>query len=174
MLAKTSLKWGLLLGIAVSLATQILTWLGLGLTSWFIVASIVLTIIFMAKAAIEIQSLQGGKFSFVNAIALVFLLVIVARFIFQAYMFVYTRYIDPNWVETVATNWTTTLQESGATAEQINVQIQSFRKSYEIVPMFTVTLIMYGIPQFFWGFITTLFFVFDIKGRFQKIRNAPS
>ncbi len=168
MLVKISLKWGLLLGIAVAVGTQILTWLGLGLTNWFVGISILLSIIFVAIAANKVQRLQGGKFTFLNAISLVLLLVLVARLVFQLYMFVYTRYIDPSWVEMVAESWTSMLQNSGATAAQIEAQIQGFRQAYEIVPMFTSALIAYGIPQFFWGFLTALFFVFNLNKRFKK------
>ena len=35
--------------------------------------------------------------------------------------------------------------------EQIKMQIESFRKAYELLPMFTVALVMYAIPQFFWA-----------------------
>lgn len=170
MILKISLKWGLSLGIAVSIATQILTWLGFGLTNWFIFVSIILTVIAIALASNEVQVENQGKLPFLNALTLVIVSVLIARFIFQIYMFVYTRYIDPSWIDTVAESWTVMLQEAGTTAEQIDVQIQSFRKAYEFVPMFTSALVLYGIPQFFWGFITALFFVFDVKGRFKTLR----
>ena len=168
MFAKISLKYGLILGVTVSLATQILTWLGLGLTNWFVVVSVILTMAFIAFAAQKIQVIKCGQLTFINALGLVIIMVLVARLIFQVYMFIYTRYVDPLWVDSVAESWALTLQESGSTAEQVESQIQNFRKAYEPLPMFTVALVMYAIPQFFWGLITVLFFVFDVKNKFKK------
>lgn len=170
MVLRNTIKWGIILGIAVSLSTQILTWLGLGLTNWFVIMSIILTVVFIALVSKNVQSVNGGNLSFINAIFIVIVLVLIARIIFQIYMFIYTRYIDPLWVDTVSDSWTTTLQNSGVNAEQINAQIQSFRKSYETIPMFTSTLVLYAIPQFILGFITSMFFVLDVKGRINKWR----
>jgi hypothetical protein len=80
-------------------------------------------------------------------------------------MFIYTQYIDPDWVNTVAESWTKTLQEANTPAEKIDKQINAFRKSYEPLSMFTIQLINYGLPQFVIGVIVSIPFVLHKKNR---------
>ncbi|NNK87744.1 MAG: DUF4199 domain-containing protein [Flavobacteriaceae bacterium] len=159
MATKTIIKWGLLLGIAVALGTQILTWFGLGLTNWFILLTYILVIAFVILGLIDLKKQEEFKFNFLNAALIVIGIIILSRLIFQTYMFVYTRYIDPSWVETVAETWTISLQETNVAADVIESQISNFRKSYETLPMYTSSLIFLAIPQFIIGLIISVIFV---------------
>ena len=74
-------------------------------------------------------------------------------------MFIYTQYVDPEWVNTTAETWSQMLADAGVGQEQIEKRIQTFRKSYEVLPMFTVEIVYLAIPQFILGILTSLFFV---------------
>jgi len=165
MIVKTSIKWGIFLGLAVVIGTQILTWAGLGLTNWFVLLTFFCVILFIIFCLREIKSSLSGKISFGKAVLAVVILVLISRIIFQLYMFIYTQYIDPDWVNTVAESWTKTLQEANTPAEKIDKQINAFRKSYEPLSMFTIQLINYGLPQFVIGIIVSIPFVFRKKKR---------
>ncbi len=160
---KMIIKWGLLLGVAVALGTQILTWAGLGLTNWFLILTYVLVVAFSVLSLIELKNRRETTFNFLNAALTIAAIILISRLVFQTYMFVYTRYIEPTWVDTVAETWIATLQASDVDANGIEQQISSFRKSYETLPMFTSSLILYAIPQFVLGLIVCVVFVF-----FQK------
>lgn len=163
MALNTSIKWGIILGLAVSLGTQILTWLGLGLTNWFVGLTYVLVIVAVIMGARELKRANNDQLSFGNAALAVLIIVLIGRVLFQLYMFAYTRYIDPEWVNQVAEVWTQMMQDKGDTVEKINQQIAAFRRAYETGPMFSVELIKYAIPQLILGLITSLAFVLPIR-----------
>lgn len=165
---KTILKQGLLLGISVALGTQILTWLGLGLTNWFLVLTYLLVVVFSIICLIELKKSGAIKLNLLNAILIVLAIILISRLIFQTYMFFYTRYLDPSWMDTVSETWTISLQESNVSADQIDRQINSFRKSYEVLPMFTSSLISYAVPQFIIGIIVSAVFVLTHKIKSRK------
>jgi hypothetical protein len=160
---KTIVKWGILLGVAEVIGTQMLTWLGLGLTNWFIIMMHVLTIVFVILSLKDLKKQTESKINFLHAVILVFCIVLIARLIFQIYMFIYINYIDPMWLETVAISWTTTLQEQNYTQDQIENTIESFRNSYKTIPMFTSALLMYAIPFIAEGIIIAAVYLFITK-----------
>jgi hypothetical protein len=165
---KTIIKWGLLLGASVALGTQILTWLGLGLTNWFLVLTYLLVVVFSILCLIELRKSGAIKLNLLNAILIILGIILISRLIFQTYMFIYTRYIDPSWVDAVSETWAISLQESNVTADQIDRQINGFRKSYEVLPMFTSSLISYAVPQFIIGIIVSTVFVLIHKIKSRK------
>lgn len=167
MVLNTSLKWGIILGLAVALGTQILTWLGLGLTNWFVGLTYLLVVVVIILSSRELKKAHNGKLSFGNAALAVLIIVLIGRVLFQSYMFIYTRYIEPEWVNQVAEVWTQMMQEQGDGIEKINQQIAAFRKGYETGPMFTLELIKYAIPQLVLGLITSLVFVLPIRRKEQ-------
>jgi hypothetical protein len=101
--------------------------------------------------------------TFKHALITVVLLILIARVIFQIYMFVYTRYIDPAWVDSVSLSWSASLEASGMEADRIEQAIEQFRKSYQTVTMFTTALIQYAIPHFIVGLLVSLYFTFRKK-----------
>lgn len=160
---RTIAKWGIILGIAVSLGTQILTWIGLGLTNWFVLLTYVLVVVFVILSLKELKNRTKTTFNFLHAILSVIGIIVIARLLFQTYMYVHIHYIDPTWVETVASTWTKSLQETNVPANKIEQQIDSFRQSYETIPMFTSSLITYAVPQFVLGIIVSILYVFIDK-----------
>ncbi len=160
MLLKTSIKWGLLLGLALAVTTQLLTWLGLGLTNWFVVVTYLLAILFI-YLVLRTLNQEQGKLTFLHAALAVVVLIFISRLIFQSYMFIYIHYIDPSWVDTVAATWAKSMQEAGLSPDTIAQQINSFRKLNEPSSMFTIGLILYAIPQLFIGLILSAIFVFS-------------
>ena len=72
---------------------------------------------------------------------------------YQTYMFVYINFVDPTWVDTVAEVWSAQLEESGATAEQIDKRITNFRKQWETGFVFTLGLIAYALPEIVLGLL---------------------
>ena len=163
MIAKTSARWGILLGLALVTGTQILTWAGLGLTNWFIFLTYFWVILFMILAFRDLKAKNEGKLIFKNVLLPIVIIVLISRLIFQIYMFIYINYVDPTWVETVAESWTQTMTETGVDAETIEKRIQFFRNAYVTQRMFTTELIAVGIPQMVLGIIVSLFFVLKRK-----------
>jgi len=157
---KLIFKWGIALGIAVSLGTQILTWLGLGLTNWFLILTYVLLVFVLIFALKEISKIHAGNFKIMNGFLLIVGIIIISRLVFQIYMFIHTRYIDVEWIDSVAEAWEVALTSSNVATVQIENQVQNFRKSYETVPMFTSALLSYAIPQFIIGLIITVVYYF--------------
>lgn len=165
---KTIIKWGLLFGASVALGTQILTWVGLGLTNWFLVLTYLLVVVFSILCLIELKKSGEIKLNLLKAILIILGIILISRLIFQTYMFIYTRYLDPSWVDTVSQTWAISLKESNVAPDQIDRQINGFRKSYEVLPMFTSSLISYAVPQFIIGIITSTVFVFTNKIKSRK------
>ncbi len=160
MLPKTSLKWGIVLGLAIVVGTQVLTWLGLGLSIWFPVVTYLSVIVFVASGLRDLKIRQAGKLTFLNAGLAVLIIILISRLIFQIYMFVYINYVDPNWVNTVAESWTQRMQDADIPADRIEQRISSFRNAWRPVNVFTVELLMYAIPQIVLGWMVSLLFVF--------------
>ncbi len=160
MIYRFSIKYGLALGLVTALATQVLTWAGLGLTQWFIVATFVLVAIFSVLSSKQLKIRLGGRLTFRQALAHIIVLILVGRLVFQAYMFLYTRYIDPSWIDEVSRTWSETMEASGMARERAEMVIERFEQSYKAVNMFTTTLIQYAVPQVILGLLLSLYFVF--------------
>lgn len=163
MIIKNGLKWGVYLGMTLVIGTQILTWLGLGLTNWFVGLTFVSIIVIVSLSTANIKKINDDKLPFKTAALLVAIMILVSSYIFQLYMFIYINYIDPGWTEMVAESWTNTMQESELSSEVIHSRIESFRKSYKPLNMFTTEILRYGIVQFIIGLIVASVYVF--KGR---------
>ena len=160
---KTSIKYGFYLGLCLVVGTQILTWLGQGSTNWFVLLTYLFVIGFSFVILRKVRSENDGKLRLLNIFVTIFTMVIISRIIFQIYMFIYTHYIDPGWIETVAGTWTNTMQESDLSEEIVEQRISGFRKAYEPIPMFTVELIKYAVPQIILGLLVSLIFLFRKK-----------
>ena len=159
MLIRKSAIYGLLLGIGLVVGTQILTWLGLGLTSWFMVLTFGLVIVFLTLGLRRLKQQSGGRLTMAKAALAVVVVILVSRFIFQLYMFAYINYFDPDWVNRVARTWSASMQEAELPADQIARRIESFRQAWKTLPMFTIEIVFVAIPQFVLGFLISLFFV---------------
>ena len=148
---QSSLKWGLLLGFLTSLGTQILTWVGLGLTNWFVILTYILVIALIGWMVKSWKGTFNPRPGFMNVLMGVLTVVIIARLIFQAYMYVYIVYVDPSWVDDVAVTWAESLRQSGADESTVDSMISSFRRAWEPMNIFTIELVKFGIPQFILG-----------------------
>jgi len=80
-------------------------------------------------------------------------MVFAARVMYQTYMFVYINFIDPTWVDTVAEVWAGQLEDSGASAEEIDRRVASFRKQWQTGFVFTLGLVAYTLPQVILGLL---------------------
>ena len=150
------LYWGLGLGAAVVLAIQVLTWLGLGLSNWTWILPWVLIVVFAVLAGKSLARRLGTRPRFLQAVLLLLVMILIARIMYQTYMFVYINFVDPTWVDTVAEVWSGQLEESGASAEEIGRQITRFRKQWETSWVFTVGLVAYALPQVVLGTLAML------------------
>jgi hypothetical protein len=160
MMLKNNVISGLLLGLSVSLGTQILTWLGLGLTNWFVLLTYILVLGFVIITLRKQWIIQNDSLPFTKVLFGVFIIVLVSRYVFQLYMFLYINYVDPNWMNDVTIYWTQMLEDQGSPPEEIKASIDAFHKSYQPTRMFTVEIILYGFPQFILGMLGSLYFVF--------------
>jgi len=155
-LLKHHLYWGLGLGAAVVLTIQILTWMGLGLSNLTWILPWALVVVFALLAGKSLGRRLGTRPRFLQALLLLIAMILVARVVYQTYMFVYINFVDPTWVDTVAEVWSAQLEESGATAEQIDEQVASFRRQWETGFVFTLGLIAYTLPQLVVGTVAML------------------
>ena len=150
------LYWGLGLGAAVVLTIQVLTWLGLGLSNLTWILTWTMVVVFAVLAGKSLGRRLGARPRLLQAILLLVVMILVGRVIYQTYMFVYINYVDPTWVDTVAEVWSAQLEESGATADQIDRKIESFRRQWETGFVFTLGLVAYALPEFVLGFLAML------------------
>ena len=148
---KRGLKWGMILGISLIVGTQILTWLGLGTSPWYIVMTYLLVIIaaFLSTRDQKDANIEG--FNHLRSFLNVLIVIVVSRYFFQTYMFLYINFIDPTWIETVSENWSKMLQERNISEEQIVNQISRFKKAYQPLNMFTTEIVFKGVSQFVLG-----------------------
>ncbi len=160
MFAKKCVMWGILLGIALVVGTQILTWMGLGLSLWFVALTYSMVVMFIALGLRDFKRVNGGQLNFSAAFAFVIISILISRLIFQFYMYVYINYLQPDWVNNVADSWTSAMQEQGASEESIAERINTFRQAWTTSRMFTIELVFMAIPQFVLGVITSLYYVF--------------
>lgn len=167
---KNNVISGILLGLSVSLGTQILTWLGLGLTNWFVLLTYVLVLVFVIITLRKQWINQSNSLPFTRVLVGVIIIVLVSRYVFQFYMYCYINYIDPNWVNDVSVYWTQMLQEKNTPPEEIKANIDAFQKAYQPFRMFTVEIILYGFSQFILGLLASLYFVF--KKPSNKVKNV--
>lgn len=156
---KSNIKWGLILGIAVVAGTQILTWAGLGLSNWFVGLTYILVVLIVGLGLRELKIIRDGKLKFPAAALAVVIIILISRIIFQLYMFIYTQYIDPEWVNAVADTWTDSMTNANISVDIIAKRIAGFRKSYEPLSMFTIQIINFGLPQIVLGLIVSIFFI---------------
>jgi len=156
----TSLKWGVILGFILVLVTQILTWLGKGTSNWFIILTYFSVVVVSVLCLSALKSKNKGDLKFLYAALGMFILIIVSRYIFQLYMFVYVNYIDPEWIVNTSRQWVALLQTQGISENIIEGRINAFHDSFDILYMFTIEIIKYGPPQFILGMILSLYFVF--------------
>ena len=152
-LLKHHLYWGLGLGAAVVLTIQVLTWLGLGLSNLTWILPWVLVVVFAVLAGKSLTKRLGARPRFLQAFLLLIVMILVGRIMFQTYMFIYINFVDPTWVDTVAEVWSGQLAESGATAEEIDKRITSFRRQWETSFVFTLGLVAYTLPQVVLGLL---------------------
>lgn len=153
-LLKHHLLWGAALGAGAVLSTQILTWMGLGLSSLTWVSNYVLVVVVAVLAGRSLTRRIAGRPGFWQAAVMLVVMLLVARLMYQTYMFVYINFVDPSWVDTVSEVWTKQLEEAGTTEETIEKNIARFRKQWETKFVFTLGLIAYALPELVLGLVT--------------------
>ena len=153
-LLKHGLVWGLLLGFAISAGIQVLTWLGLGLTYWTWIATYLAVVVFAALSGRSLMARWQARLNLRQAAVLVVVMILVAKVIYQTYMFIYINFVDPAWVEMVAEVWEAQLRESGVPDGTIATYIADFRNQWETSYVFTLGLVSHTLPQFILGFVT--------------------
>lgn len=72
---------------------------------------------------------------------------------YQTHMFLHINHVDPARVDTVAEVWSVQLEQSGATAEQIDRRITIFRRQWETDYVFTLGLIACALPEVVLGLL---------------------
>lgn len=153
MVLKNGLIWGGILGVALVIGTQILTWCDLGTSNWYIIMTYLLVAIASIGCVRQLRYKLKDGFGFLKAILSILVMIIISRYIFQAYMYIYIHYIDPAWINTVSDTWAAMLAEKNMSADKIDKQISTFRRSYDTINMFTVEIVFIGLSQFILGCI---------------------
>lgn len=160
---KLGIKWGVLLGAIIVIITQMLTWLGLGTSNWFVILTFISVILVAILFARKARTNFPDNSKALNWILPLLATIIISRYIFQAYMFIYIQFVDPSWVSTVSETWSAMLADQNFTTEQIENQISAFQKSYRPTQMFTIEIVKYGIPQFIIALIVLWFYFWRTK-----------
>lgn len=150
---KVGFYWSLALGIAVAFAIQLLTWMGLGLSPLTWVSTYILVILFAVLSGAALGRAIGARPGLVSAGAMIAILILASRIIFQIYMLFYITYIDPSWVDATASFWQDQLRDAGQSDGAIKRTIEDFRMQWTTDYMFTIGIIRYGAPQFILGLI---------------------
>ena len=147
----SAIKGGVILGLILVIVTQILTWMGLGTSGWYVgltYISVIVVAIFFVRL---LMSLKDGQPSFMKMLIPLGILIIISRYIFQLYMYVYIHHIDPSWVDTIAATWTEMMIDKEMATDLMDTQIAGFRKAYETLPMFTTEIFKIAISQYVLG-----------------------
>ena len=78
-------------------------------------------------------------------------------------MYTYIHYIDPDWLNTTAENWSNMLAEQGVEGDKIENRMSIFRKSYQTLNMFTSEILFYALSQTILGFIVVAIYNWRVK-----------
>ncbi len=154
---KAGLKYGIILGLLLVANVQILTWLGLGLTSWVFAGHLFLLLVTAYLALKQFRAAKEGVLSIGNALVINAVMVLVATFINQAYMFVYITMIDPMWVDAVAEMRRQTLLDAGLEGAGVDDRVMAFRQAFTPLRMFTRGVIMPSLWDFVFAGIVAVF-----------------
>ena len=147
MILRNSIRWGLILGLSVVISTQVLTWMGYGLTNWFVGLTYLCVVICTWLGCRGIGLLKGREMTWKEAVVFLLAMIIIGRYIFQVYMFVYVFYIEPDWIEKVTEIWTDMMKDQGLTSEVIQQRIAFFHRAYLPWRMFSIEIFAIGLPQ---------------------------
>lgn len=99
---KHHLGRGLGLGAAMVAATQVLIWLGLGLTDWPLYVTVALTGLFAERGVHSLEQLLGERLLSGQVALMIGVMTLIAALLHQAFMFLHVTYVDPTWVDNVA------------------------------------------------------------------------
>jgi hypothetical protein len=157
------IKWGLILGVVLVIGTQLLTWLGLGTSTWFPILTYISVVILSMFFIREIIRKNVGKVKILTIVIPLILMMIISRYVFQLYMFIYIHYVDPDWVNITAQNWSYMLAEQGVEADKIENRMSIFRKSYQTLNMFTIEIMFYALSQTILGFVVMAIYNWRVK-----------
>jgi len=168
-LIRHSLKFGLWLGLSISAGTQILTWMGLGLTNWFVFLTYLLIIVFGFLSTRKWWVNNDRSIGFLKVLLSCFILIVASRYIFQGYMYGYTRYINPDWINEVVVIYADMLKMYDLSDAVIQDRIDAFRQSYSATSMFGIEIIRFGISQWILCVMVSMIFVFKSR-KVKKMR----
>ncbi len=153
-LLKHDLLWGVGLGAAAVASTQILTWVGLGLTHWTWISINVLVVVFAVLGGRSLRRRLAAAPSLAQAALLIGLMILVSKVIYQAYMFVYINVVDPTWVDMVAEVSDAQLRAAGTSEERIASNIADFRNQWRTGYIFSLGIVRYELAHLILGFGT--------------------
>ncbi len=141
-MVRYGLKSGGLLGLGYVVNVQILTWMGLGLTSWVLRVDLALMVVAVVALHRSSYGRGGTLYGRVDCLVGLLLLTLTAGLIRQIYMVVYILAIDPGWVDMVVGIRSDLLAAGGASAEQIERRMVAVRGGFTPVRMFTIGVLL--------------------------------
>ncbi len=140
--------WGIYLGVAVWLSTQILTWLGMGLINWFVILTCLPVILFAWFGFTNYLNTNDQKVGYLQGIFWTLIVIIMGHSVFQCYMFLYACYISQDRADNVVVMWADHLSTTSLSEEEFTKGIEGVRKPCEAIPIFTIEIVTYGLSQF--------------------------
>ena len=153
---KHHVGWGAGLGAAGVVLIQVLTWLGLGLSHLTWILTFVLVAVFAVVAARSLGRRLGARPTLWQTVVLLAVMTVVMAVIGQLYMFVYINWVDPTWVDTVAEVWSAQMTESGAAPDEIDRNIDMFRRNWRTANVFTLGLVAFALRNFVVGLLVAV------------------
>ncbi len=142
------LRYGGALGLAYVANVQILTWMGLGLTSWVLGLDLALMVAAVVALHWRLHARHGLVPGGVATLLSVALVVFAAGLIRQAYMVIYLVFIDPSWVDMVVQVRRDLLAAAGVPAEEISQRLLAVRSGFTPARMFTTGVLIPGLWKF--------------------------
>ncbi len=152
---RQGLKFGFGLGVAYVINVQILTWLGLGLTSWVFAMELVLLAITVFLLEMRDRRHPGESRTAAGVVGRMLALVLATTFINALYLVIYINIINPDWVDMVVTLRGDLLRAGGMPEEQIADRMVQMRGAFRPLSMLTMGLLFPALWKSVIGLLLT-------------------
>jgi len=163
---KSSLYWGVILGVVLIIYSLLLYFVDLSLEKWVQWVSYAIMIGGIVLATINYRNTElGGAITYGQALGFGTMLILVASILYAIYNFVFMQFIDPGFSEKMLQMAEEQLVDRGMSTEQIDMAIEMQRK---IMKPWLISLI--SIPgNVFFGFLFSLVTSIFVKKKAAEI-----
>jgi hypothetical protein len=163
---KSSLYWGVILGVVLIIYSLLLYFVDLSLEKWVQWVSYIIMIGGIVLATINYRNTElGGAISYGQALGFSTMVILFASLLSAIYTFVFMQFIDPGFVEKILQMTEQQLIDKGMSTEQIDMTVEMQRK---FMKPWLISLI--SIPgTVFFGFLFSLITSIFLKKKAAEI-----